>query len=60
MQPDLSRALLDSAGIRLLTRALERIRARGGRVRILKSEAHVFRIFEVVGVHDMLPFADAT
>ena len=51
---------IDSTGISLLTSAAERIRARGGRVRILKPEANVFRIFEVVGVHDMLPFVDAT
>ena len=50
---------VDSTGISLLITAVDRIRARGADVRILKPEAQVFRIFEVVGVDDVLPFVDA-
>lgn len=49
---------VDSTGISLLASAVDRIRARGARARILKPEPHVFRVFEVVGVEDMLPFVD--
>lgn len=57
---DLTRVrFVDSTGISLLSTAVDRARARGAEVRILKPEPHVFRVFEVVGVHDMLPFVDA-
>ena len=54
---DLSRVrFVDSTGISLLTSAVDRVGARGAEVRILRPEPHVFRVFEVVGVDDMLPF----
>ena len=57
---DLARVrFIDSTGISLLTSAADRIRDRGARLRIVKPEPQVFRIFEVVGIHDMLPFVDA-
>ena len=56
---DLTRVrFVDSTGISLLTSAVERARARGAEVRILKPEAQVFRIFEVVGIDDLLPFVE--
>ena len=55
---DLTRVrFVDSTGISLLMTAVDRIRARGAEVRILKPEPPVFRIFEVTGVADHLPFA---
>lgn len=57
---DLTRAgFIDSSGIALLTSAVDRVRARGAEARILKPEPHVFRVFEVVGMDDMLPFVEA-
>ena len=54
---DLTRVrFVDSTGISLLNTAVDRIRARGAEVRILKPDPPVFRIFEVVGVDDLLPF----
>lgn len=50
---------VDSSGIGLLVTTVDRIHARGASVRILKPAPHVFRVFEVVGVHEMLPFVDA-
>lgn len=56
---DLTRVrFVDSTGISLLTSAVERVRARGAEVRILKPEAHVFRVFEITEVDDVLPFVD--
>jgi anti-sigma B factor antagonist len=49
---------IDSTGISLLTTAVDRGRARGAEVRIVKPQAHVFRVFEVTGVDDVLPFVD--
>ena len=58
---DLTRVrFVDSTGISLLTSAIDRIRARGAGVRIVKPQPHVFRTFEVVGVDDLLPFVEAT
>jgi anti-sigma B factor antagonist len=50
---------IDSTGISLLTSAVDRIQARGAGVRILRPEPQVFRVFEVTGVDEMLPFVDA-
>lgn len=57
---DLSRVrFVDSTGISLIISAVDRIRARGANVRIVKPEPQVFRIFEVVGMDDVLPFVEA-
>ena len=57
---DLTRVrFVDSTGISLLTSAVDRIRARGANVRIVKPEPQVFRIFQVVGLDGVLPFVEA-
>ena len=56
---DLARVrFIDSTGISLLITAVDRARARGAEARILKPEAQVFRVFEIAGVDDVLPFVD--
>ena len=56
---DLTRVrFIDSTGISLLLSAVERTRARGAEARILKPEPQVFRVFEIAGVEDVLPFVD--
>lgn len=56
---DLTRVrFIDSTGISLLISAVDRTRARGAEVRILKPEAQVFRVFEIAGVDDVLPFVE--
>jgi anti-sigma B factor antagonist len=56
---DLTRVrFVDSTGISLLTSAVDRVRARGASVRIVKPEPQVFRTFQVAGVDDALPFVE--
>ncbi len=56
---DLTRVrFIDSTGISLLMTAVDRARARGAEVRIRRPEPQVFRVFEVAGVADLLPFVD--
>jgi len=58
---DLTRVrFIDSTGIRLLTSAVERIRAAAAVCASSSRKRTSSASFEVVGVHDMLPFADAT
>jgi anti-sigma B factor antagonist len=49
---------IDSSGIGLLISTVERCRAEDVEVRIVKPEQHVFHVFEVVGLADVLPFID--
>jgi anti-sigma B factor antagonist len=49
---------IDSTGIRLVLMADARSRADSDRLRLLRPRAGVFRVFEICGIADRLPFAD--
>jgi len=49
---------IDSTGIRVLINAHARSRADSGRLVLLRPTGHVFRVLEISGLVDRLPFAD--
>ncbi|MEA2157096.1 MAG: hypothetical protein QOE11_3236 [Solirubrobacteraceae bacterium] len=56
---DLSGLLyVDSTAVRLLLDANARSRAAGGRLTLRRGQAQVQRVFELLGVAEILPFAD--
>lgn len=49
---------LDSTGIRLLVAADGRSRSDGGRLRLTRPPAQVFRVLRIAGIDELLPFDD--
>jgi anti-sigma B factor antagonist len=49
---------MDSTGVHLLMNAQARSRADGARLMLLRGPTAVQRVFELCGVHRLLPFAD--
>ncbi|HEY1539545.1 MAG TPA: STAS domain-containing protein [Solirubrobacteraceae bacterium] len=49
---------IDTTGIRVILKADARSRADGDRLVLLRPGARVFRVFEICGMVDRLPFAD--
>jgi anti-sigma B factor antagonist len=49
---------IDTTGIRLILEAGARSRSDGHRLVLLRPGARVFRVFEICGMADRLPFAD--
>jgi anti-sigma B factor antagonist len=49
---------IDSSGIRLIVTADARSRADSNRLSLVRPSDGVFRVFEICGVADRLPFAD--
>lgn len=49
---------IDSSGINLLIQTVERCREGGIEPVLVKPELHVFHVFEVLGLQDVLPFAE--
>lgn len=47
---------IDSSGVRLIVRADLRSRADGDRLRLIRGNARVQRVFELTGVLERLPF----
>lgn len=50
-------SFVDSSGVSLLIETAERARAAGLDLEIERPEARVFRVFEVLGLDAVLPFA---
>lgn len=51
---------IDSSGVSLLLEVCERARSEGIDFSILRPEARVFRVFEVLGLDAVLPFSNAS
>jgi anti-sigma B factor antagonist len=49
---------MDSTGLQLIIRADARSKAIGKRLKLLRGQAHVHRVFEITATVDRLPFAD--
>ena len=57
---DLRRLIfIDSSGLHLLTSADDRIRAAGGRLTLVRGPRPIDRVFEVLGLNDVLEVVDA-
>lgn len=51
-------AFIDSTGVSLLIETSERAAAEGTDLTIVRPDPRVFRVFEVLGLDDVLPFAE--
>lgn len=52
-------SFVDSSGVSLLIETAESARAAGTQLEIVRPAPQVFRVFEVLGLDGVLPFADA-
>jgi anti-sigma B factor antagonist len=52
-------SFMDSTGIRMLISADRRMREQGGSLQIIHVPAHVYRLFELVGITDHLSIGEA-
>lgn len=51
-------SFMDSTGLRMVVAADQRLRARGGSLRIIHVPSHVNRLFELVGMREHLTIDD--